>query len=119
MRALRRNKRPIHYALYIADSPIQDEYGNETGESAPVYGDIQALDCNVSAAVGEEVVQAFGSFSDYERVICVADVTCPLAEQAVVWFGVPTGGPYNYTVTLRADSKNGILYALREVKVSV
>ena len=47
----------------------------------------------------------------------MADNTCPLAEQAVVWFGVDTDKPYNYTVTRKADSKNGILYALREVKV--
>ena len=119
MRALNRNKRLIHYALYIDDAPILDEFGNETGESAPIYGDIQALRCNVSAASGEEVVQAFGSFSNYSRVISVADIACPLAEQAIVWFGVPTNGPYNYTVTLRADSKNSILYALQEVKVRV
>ena len=117
MRALHRNKRTIHYALYVDDAPILDEYGNETGESAPVYGEIQTLRCNVSAASGEEVVQAFGSFTNYERAICVADNSCPLAEQAVVWFGVDTDKPYNYTVTRKADSKNGILYALREVKV--
>ena len=117
MRALHRNKRAIHYALYVGDAPILDEYGNETGESAPIYGEIQTLRCNVSAASGEEIVQAFGSFTNYERAICVADITCPLAEQAVVWFGVGTDKPYNYTVTLRADSKNSILYALREVKV--
>ena len=119
MRSLNKNKRQIHYALYEKDEPILDEYGNETGESAPIYGEIQTLRCNVSAASGEEVEQAFGSFSNYSRVICVADVTCPLAEQAIVWFGVPTSEPYNYTVTLRADSKNSILYALREVKVRV
>ena len=117
MRALHRNKRNIHYALYVGNAPILDEYGNETGESAPIYGEIQTLRCNVSAASGEEIVQVFGSFTNYERAICVADNACPLAEQAVVWFGVSTDQPYNYTVTLKADSKNGILYALREVKV--
>ena len=117
MRTLSRNKRQIYYALHIDDVPEVDEYGNETGESAPIYGEIQTLRCNVSAASGEEIVQAFGSFTNYERAICVADITCPLAEQAVVWFGIPTSEPYNYTVTLTADSKNSILYALREVKV--
>jgi hypothetical protein len=34
-----------------------------------------------------------------------------------VWFGVPTTGPHNYIVKRKADSKNGILYALQEVKV--
>lgn len=117
MRALHRNKRTIHYALYEGDAPILDANGNETGENASIYSEVRALRCNVSATFGEEVVQAFGSLPNYERVICVADNACPLAEQAVVWFGVPTDGPYNYTVTRKADSKNGILYALREVQV--
>ena len=118
MRSLHRNKRGIYYALYLGESPIRDEYGNETGESNPTYGNITELRCNVSGASGEESVQVFGSFPNYTRVICVADNNCPLAEQAVVWFGVAPKGPYNYIVTRKADSKNGILYALQEVKVS-
>lgn len=117
MRSLNRNKRPIYYSLFIDAEPILDEYGNETGESNPLYGDIKELRCNVSAAVGEETVQAFGSFTNYSRAVCVSDVNCPLAEQAIVWFGVDTTKPHNYVVTRKADSKNGILYALQEVKV--
>ena len=117
MRCLNKNKREIHYALYTGDEPIFDEYGNETGESNPTYGDITLLRCNISAASGEEAVQAFGSFTNYSRVICVADNHCPIAEQTIVWFGVATTDPHNYTVTSKADSKNGILYALLEVKV--
>ena len=73
--------------------------------------------CNVSASTGEETVEAFGSFTNYSRVVCVADNHCPLAEQAIVWFGVDTAKPHNYIVIRKADSKNGILYALQEVKV--
>lgn len=119
MRSLNKNKRPIHYALYVDAEPILDEYGNETGESDPIYGDIKELRCNVSAATGEEAVQAFGSFTNYSRALCVSDNNCPLTEQAIVWFGVSTTEPHNYIVTRKADSKNGILYALKEVKVSV
>lgn len=117
MRGLNRNKRQIYYALYTGENPIMDEYGNETGESSPTYGDITPLSCNVSSASGEEAVQAFGSFTNYTRVICVADNRCPISEQTVVWFGVTTDEPYNYIVTRKADSKNGILYALQEVVV--
>lgn len=117
MRSLNRNKRQIHYALYTGDEPIMDEYGNETGESLPIYGEATPLMCNVSSTSGEEAVQAFGSFTDYTRVICVADTMCPITEQTVVWFGVDTSEQYNYVVTRKADSKNGVLYALREVKV--
>lgn len=117
MRSLNKNKRPIHYALYIGDEPIVDEYGNETGESEPIYGEATLLNCNVSSATGEDAVQAFGSFTNYSRVLCVADSSCPISEQTIVWFGVAPTNPHNYIVTRKADSKNGILYALQEVKV--
>jgi hypothetical protein len=118
MRALNKNKRQLFYALYIGDEPIMDEYGNETGERNPLFGEITELRCNVSAASGNEAVQAFGSMTNYTRAICVADNHCPLAENALVWFGVETSHPHNYIVLRRADSKNGILYALQEVLVS-
>ena len=117
MRSLNRNKRQVYYAPYIKDEPILDEYGNETGESKPTYGKPIELRCNVSGATGEDVVQAFGSFTNYTRVICVSDNNCPITEQSILWFGVDTTKPHNYIVTRKADSKNGILYAIREVKV--
>ncbi len=119
MRSLERNKRTLHYAIYQNDELILDEQGFETGESKPTYGEIIELRSNISSASGEETVQAFGSFTNYTRAICVADNNCPLAENAIVWFGVPTTEPYNYIVTRKADSKNGIMYALQEVKVRV
>lgn len=117
MRSLERNKRTIHYAIYLGDAPILDEQGFETGESRPTYGDINELRCNVSSASGEDAVEAFGNFTRYTRAVCVSDKNCPLDEDSVVWFGIPTSEPYNYIVTLKADSKNGIMYALQEVKV--
>ena len=119
MRSLERNKRTLYYALYINDELIIDEQGFETGESKPTYGEIIELRCNISSASGEEIVEAFGSFTNYTRAVIVADNNCPLAENAIVWFDVPTTEPYNYIVTLKADSKNGIMYALKEVKVRV
>lgn len=117
MRSLNRNKRQIFYAVYEKDESIYDENGYETGEIAPVYSTPVELRCNVSAASGAESVEAFGSFTGYTRSICVSDVKCPLDEKAIVWFGVSTDEPHNYIVVRKADSKNGILYALQEVKV--
>lgn len=118
MRSLEKNKRPIHYALHKKDEPILDEYGNESGETEPIYGDARPLRCNVSAASGEDMAQAFGNFTNYSRVLCVADPACPLTERSIVWFGVSPDKPHNYIVTRKADSKNGILYALQEVTVT-
>ena len=118
MRSLHRNRRTIYYALRTGETANVDEYGNETGESTPTYGDVVQMGCNISAATGEEAVQAFGSFTAYSRTMCVTDVSCPIDEETVVWFGVEPTEPYNYIVVRKADSKNGILYALQEVAVT-
>ena len=118
MRTLNRNKRDIFYALQTGSTDNVDEYGNETSESTPTYGEAIALRLNVSAATGEEAVQAFGSFTGYNRTMCVVDKDCPLVEGSVIWFGIEPPTPYNYIVVRKADSKNGTLYALQEVTVT-
>ena len=118
MRTLNRNKRQIYYALRIGEVANIDEYGNETGELTPAYGHHVELKCNVSAATGSDAVQAFGSFTNYSRTMCVSDRECPIDEDTIVWFGVDPSEPHNYVVARKADSKNGILYALQEVTVT-
>ena len=118
MRTLNRNKRQIYYALRTGEVANIDEYGNETGELTPAYGPQVELKCNVSAATGSDAVQAFGSFTNYSRTLCVSDRDCPIDENTIVWFGVEPGEPHNYIVVRKADSKNGILYALLEVTVA-
>lgn len=118
MRNLNRNKRLIYYANRISEVANIDEYGNETSETTPVYSEAKPLYCNVSAASGEDAVQAFGSFTGYVRTMSVADVNCPIDENTVVWFGAAPPGPHNYIVVRKADSKNGLLYALQEVTVT-
>lgn len=119
MRCLNRNKRETFYALRVDEKPILDDYGNETGESTPIYSEAVRLPCNVSPTTGNAAVEAFGNFTDYSRILCISDSDCPIAEDSVIWFGVTPDEPYNYVVTKKADSKNGILYAVKEVKVSV
>ena len=118
MRNLHRNARTIYYALRTGDTANFDEYGNETGESTPAYGDPIELRCNVSAATGEDAVQAFGSFTNYSRTMCIMDSNCPIDEESIIWFGVSPTEQHNYIVVRKADSKNGILYALQEVTVT-
>lgn len=118
MRNLNRNRRLIYYALRTGEVANIDEYGNETGETTPTYGNAIELRCNVSAAAGTDVVEAFGNFTNYSRTICVSDPNCPIDEDSIVWFGVQPPEPHNYIIVRKADSKNGILYALREVTVT-
>ena len=118
MRSLSRNKRTMYYALRIDEKPNYDEYGNLTGEVTPTYGDPVEMECNVSATTGIDAVQAFGNFTEYTRSVCVSDTSCPMSEDSIVWFNAPIDKPHNYIVVRKADSKNGVLYALREVTVT-
>ena len=114
MRDLKRNQRVIHYANVVGTEPILDEYGNDTLEVRTVYGPPTLLHCNVSANMGQEAVEVFGSQTEYSRTISLTG-SCPLMEGSRVWFMAAPEGQFNYTVARVADSKNGFLIALREV----
>lgn len=115
MRDLKRNQRVLHYASVIGTEPITDEYGNDTLEVRTLYGSPTLLRCNVSANMGQEAVEVFGSQTEYSRTISLTGRNCPLVEGTRVWFGVSPDANFNYTVARVADSKNGFLIALREV----
>lgn len=118
MRQLRRNQRNLWYALKLGTAPIRDENGFLTGEYELTFSDPICLPCNVSAAVGQEAVEAFGGLTDYSRTIALSDTNCPMEEGSRIWFGIEpneTGDNFNYVVVRKADGKNSLLYALREV----
>ena len=115
MRNLQRNQRELHYAVPTGTEPILDEYGNDTLEVRTVYGAPIKLKASISANVGQESIEVFGSQTEYSRTITVAGTDCPLKEGCPVWFGVPTDKANNYKVVKVADSKNGFLIALQEV----
>lgn len=120
MRDLKRNQRTLYYALRTGEVENTDDNGYFTGESTPTYGTPIMLRCNVSASVGNDTVSEFGSFTNYSRTITVSDVDCPIDEDAIIWFGITPDNdtPHNYVVTKKADSKNGIVYALLEIKTA-
>lgn len=113
MRSLVRNQRPFYYATVVGTEPIYDEYGNDTLETQTIWGDPVLLKANISANVGEEVVEAFGAHTEYSRTISMTK--CPFSEGDKIWFGIEPPEENNYTVVKIADSKNGFLVALREV----
>ena len=113
MRTLLRNKRKLYYANFIKSEPIFDEWGNETLDVNNVYGEPTELRGNVSASVGEEAIQVFGSLTNYSRTIALT--TNPLKEGSRIWLGIEPTESHNYVVTKVADSLNGYLIAIREV----
>ena len=113
MRDLRRNQRLFYYATVIDTEPIYDEYGNDTLETQITWCEPIMLKANISANIGEEVVETFGAHTEYSRTISMTK--CPFSEGDKIWFGIEPSKENNYTVAKIADSKNGILVALREV----
>lgn len=115
MRNLQRNCRSLYYAVPLETKRILDEWGNDTLEVQTTYSDPKQFSANVSANVGQDIVNIFGSITGYSRTISYTGNSCPLVEGCKIWFGVKPTDPHNYTVVKVADSKNGYLIALREV----
>ena len=117
MRDLIRNKRSLWYAIPVGNTPILDEYGNDTLEVEVEFSSPLPFQANVSANVGQEAIEVFGSQTNYSRTVSISG-ECPLVEGSRVWFGIEPNEQatnHNYTVVRMADSKNGYLVALREV----
>lgn len=111
MRSLNKNKRKMMYALPTGTESIKDEWGNDTLEVKRTYTEYSEYSANISSAVGEEAVKAFGSLTNYSRTICAAEKNCPIAvEGCLIQFDGKT-----YEVVKVADSLNGFLIAVREV----
>lgn len=110
MRSLQRDWRIMEYAVPQGTEQILDEYGNDTLEVKTIYSERKELRANISANVGQEAVNVFGSLTGYSRTITYWGKSCPLTEGSNVWFEGK-----EYTVIKVADSKNSFLVALREV----
>ena len=120
MQNLARNTFPVWFQVYQGETEIIDEYGNKTGSFAPSYGPLQSGQFMVSPNRGDASLEMFGTLLDYDRVMSTADTTCPIDEQTVLWLdGAPTSGPYTHYVKQRAPWKNSLVFAVKQVEVSI
>ena len=139
MKTLKRNQRPFYYCLYKEDIPNIDEYGNESGEKIVIYHDPVLMRANISQATGQSNTEQFGNLENYDKVIVIDDLNCPIDENSVLFIdkapeftevlthnataitttdetvSVPV---YDYTVLRVAKSLNSISIAVKKVKVS-
>lgn len=119
MRTLEINKQPMWYALRTGKTEIMDEYGNHTGVFKEQYGTPVYYPVNMSEGRGTVDANMFGINADYDRTFVTTDMSCPIAEDSIIWFGAdPTTDPHNYVVHRIANSLNSITVAIRGVDVS-
>lgn len=116
------DKRPLWYSNPIGEkSPVVDEWGNETGESAYESWSTPAkLMLNVSPPTGSAEANPFGAFTDYSYVVSSSSKkhNTPLYEGTRVWFQADVSKPFNYIVVKVAEHITDTKYALKEVAAS-
>jgi len=119
MRAQKRNAVPVWYALYNTSYKQTNAEGKRTGENVQDYADPVCVKMNVSAAKGAADVEMFGIDTPYTKTLTTCDMSCPIAEDSVLWIDAEPDDktPYNYVVVRIARSLNSITYAVKEVDV--
>ena len=116
MRTLEINKQPMWYALCTGKTEVIDEYGNHTGVFELTYSEPVYYPVNMSESRNIVKHEAFGVTADYDRTFVTTDMSCPITEDSIIWFGAdPTTEPHNYVVHRIANSLNSITIAIREV----
>lgn len=146
MRTQKRNETEFWYCLYKGESELIDKNGNRTGEKAVLYKAPVKMKANVSPATGVSNTEQFGNLENYDKVIVLCDMKCPIDENSVLFidkepettevssfevveatalFGESTVTEsvlvlpkHDYIVRRVAKSINGISIAVRKVKVS-
>ena len=118
MIGLKRNEQTFYYALHNGVTAITDD-GLYTGEYEVSYGTPVKCRGNISASRGMSDHEVFGSALDYDKVIVVFDMNCPIDENTILWINsTPNGNtPHDYIVRRVAKSLNHISIAVRQVMV--
>lgn len=101
-----------------------DNEGNSTGEKVIRYTDPVELRANVSPATGNTSVEQFGNSVQYDKVIVLDDLSCPIDEYSVLFVDKDPefdndGNPlFDYIVKKVAPSLNSVSIAIAKVEVS-
>ena len=147
MRLLERNKKPLWYALRTGSTYITDSNGHKTGDKEQAYGTPVRVMMSMAISSGANnlgsqgiaELEPWGIVTGYTARAVTEDMTCPIAEDSLIWYGIePTrvvqvqktvngqtvtvdetvSVPHNYKVVRRAESINHLIFYLKEVDVS-
>ena len=116
MIGLRRNEKVFHYKLYTGKTEIMKD-NLFTGEYTLTYGTLTECRGSISSSKGMSERWEFGTQLDYDRVIIVHDVNCPITENSILWIDAATNAPHDYIVKRVAKSLNHVAIAIRQVTV--
>ena len=139
MKCLERNKRPFWYCLYTGKQEIVNEDGYGTGQYIVTYAAPVQMRANISQATGQSNTEQFGNLDNYDKVIVLDDLNCPIDESTVLFIdkapeftnittyettaittvaatvSVPTP---DYIVRRVAKSLNSVSIAVKKVEIS-
>ena len=125
LRTLKRNKQVFWYANIVDKAPIEDIYGNQTGEMYITYSEPSPVEANISAARGTTDLDAFGINANYSKTIVTDDLTLPIDKSTILWIdsepdenGEAGAIKHDYVVVAVAKSINSLTIAVKEVDVS-
>ena len=102
MRNLKKNQRPMYYALFDNEIPIYDENGNEELETRAGYKEPVLFYASLSTGQSDAEESPFGKNVTYDRVISTCDTSLPIDENSLIW--VKNKPVYNADGTVNPDS---------------
>ena len=132
MKALRRNKQPLYYALQTGINEVTDSDSLFTGQYEVKYATPVKVWMNVSPARGQSILEQFGIQEQYDKVLVTDDMSCPIKEDSAIWLeiepettvtitvnGVETTttvqNPHDYLVIRVGKSLNSIAIAVKKI----
>ena len=126
MRCLKRNKRPIWYALYLGTEIQYDTNGNELPSPALLFDNPKKIMVNVSASRGSIQDVQFGLDERSDKVIVTDDVNIPLTDASRLWVDVEpviktdgtTETPHDYVISKIGRSLTNTSIAISKVDVT-
>ena len=114
MHTLARNRKSFYYALYSGKSKVYKD-NLYTGQETITYAAPVEAKMNISPSLGRAELESFCITEGYTHTIVTDDMSCPIDEKTIIWYGVETTTNYNYVVIRKAVALNHIIYALQKV----
>lgn len=102
MRNLKKNQRPMYYALYDSEIPIYDDNNLEELETRAGYKKPALFHASLSTGQSDAEESPFGKNVTYDRVISTCDTSLPIDENSLIW--AKNTPVYNADGTVNPDS---------------